>query len=46
MAQRKGTLSVRYIIESATPGFKVKVPVTVKKGSRTGSRPTSFTPRW
>jgi hypothetical protein len=43
-AGRKGNASIRYIIKGATPGFKVKVSVTVKKGSRTGSCSTSFTP--
>ena len=43
-AGRKGNLSIAYHISDATPGFKVKVSVTVKKGSRTGSCSTSFTP--
>lgn len=43
-AGRKGNLSIRYIIKGATPGYKVKVSVTVKKGSRAGSCSTSFTP--
>jgi hypothetical protein len=42
-AGRKGNVSIAYHISDATPGFKVKVPVTVKKGSRTGSCATSFT---
>ena len=44
VAGRKGNLSIPYIIKGATPGYKVKVSVTVKKGSRTGSCSTSFTP--
>ena len=44
VAGRKGNVSIRYIIKGATPGYKVKVSVTVKKGSRTGSCSTSFTP--
>ena len=43
-AGRKGNVSIAYHISDATPGFKVKVSVTVKKGSRTGSCSTSFTP--
>ncbi len=43
-AGHKGNLSIRYIIKGATPGYKVKVSVTVMKGSRTGSCSTSFTP--
>jgi hypothetical protein len=43
-AGHKGNLSIPYYISGATPGFKVKVSVTVKKGSRTGSCSTSFTP--
>jgi hypothetical protein len=43
-AGRKGNLSLPYRISDATPGFRVKVSVTVKKGSRTGSCSTSFTP--
>jgi hypothetical protein len=37
-------VSIRYNIKGATPGYKVKVSVSVKKGSRTGSCSTSFTP--
>jgi len=44
-AGRKGNLSIAYHIKGATPGFKVKVSVSVMKGSRTGSCSTSFTPR-
>jgi hypothetical protein len=43
-AGHKGNLSIPYYISGATPGFRVKVSVTVKKGSRTGSCSTSFTP--
>jgi hypothetical protein len=43
-AGRKGNLSLPYYISGATPGYRVKVSVTVKKGSRTGSCSTSFTP--
>ena len=40
----KGNVSITYIIKGATPGYRVKVSVSVKKGSRTGSCSTSFTP--
>ena len=43
-AGRKGNASIRYYISGATPGYTVRVTVTVKKGSRTGSCSTSFTP--
>jgi hypothetical protein len=43
-AGRKGNLSIPYYISGATPGYRVKVSVTVTKGSRTGSCSTSFTP--
>ena len=43
-AGRKGNVSIPYYISGATPGYKVKVSVTVRKGSRTGSCSTSFTP--
>lgn len=43
-AGRKGNVSIRYIIKGATPGYQVKVSVSVKKGSRTGSCSTSFSP--
>jgi hypothetical protein len=43
-AGRKGNVSISYYISGATPGYKVKVSVSVKKGSRTGSCSTSFTP--
>jgi hypothetical protein len=43
-AGRKGNVSIPYYISGATPGYRVNVSVTVKKGSRTGSCSTSFTP--
>jgi hypothetical protein len=43
-AGHKGNLSIPYHISDATPGFRVKVSVTVTKGSRTGSCSTSFRP--
>ena len=43
-AGRKGNVSIPYYISGATPGYRVKVSVTVRKGSRTGSCSTSFTP--
>ncbi len=43
-AGRRGNLSVGYYISGATPGYPVKVSVTVRKGSRSGSCSTSFTP--
>jgi hypothetical protein len=43
-AGRKGNLSISYYISGATPGYKVKVSVTVVKGSQHGSCSTSFTP--
>lgn len=43
-AGRKGNVSIPYYISGATPGYRVKVSVTVRKGSRSGSCSTSFTP--
>jgi hypothetical protein len=43
-AGRRGNLSIPYYISGATPGYRVKVSVSVRKGSRTGSCSTSFTP--
>jgi hypothetical protein len=43
-AGSKGNATVPYYISGATPGYKVKVSVSVVKGSRTGSCSTSFTP--
>jgi hypothetical protein len=40
-----GRATVPYLISDATPGFKVKVTVTVSRGKRSGSCATSFTPR-
>ena len=39
-----GRAGIPYRISGATPGFRVKVDVTVKKGTRKGSCQTSFTP--
>jgi hypothetical protein len=43
-AGRRGNVSISYYISGATPGYRVKVSVSVRKGSRTGSCSTSFTP--
>lgn len=43
-AGRKGNVSISYYISGATPGYRVKVSVSVVKGSRHGSCSTSFTP--
>jgi hypothetical protein len=43
-AGRRGNVSISYYISGATPGYKVKVSVSVVKGSRHGSCSTSFTP--
>jgi hypothetical protein len=43
-AGRKGNDTIPYYISGATPGYKVKVSVSVVKGARTGSCSTSFTP--
>ena len=43
-ASSNGKATVAYRISDATPGYKVKVSVSVKSGSRTGSCSTSFTP--
>jgi hypothetical protein len=43
-AGRRGNVSISYYISGATPGYKVKVSVSVVKGSRRGSCSTSFTP--
>lgn len=37
-------MSISYYISGATPGYKVKVSVSVKSGARRGSCATSFTP--
>lgn len=44
-ASAHGRATVPYLISDATPGFKVKVTVTVTKGNRSGRCATSFTPR-
>jgi hypothetical protein len=43
-AGHRGNVSISYHIKGATPGYKVKVSVTVVKGTRHGSCSTSFTP--
>jgi hypothetical protein len=43
-ANAKGLASIPYYISGATVGYRVKVSVSVKSGSRTGSCSTSFTP--
>jgi len=40
----KGNAVISYYISGATPGYRVKVSVSVTRGSRTGSCSTSFTP--
>jgi hypothetical protein len=44
-ANSAGRAGIRYYISGATPGYKVKVSVTVRRGTRKGSCSTSFTPR-
>lgn len=41
---RRGNVSISYYISGATPGYRVKVSVSVVKGARHGSCSTSFTP--
>ena len=43
-ANRRGKASIPYYISGATPGFRVKVDVTVKWPHRTGTCQTSFLP--
>lgn len=43
-ADRQGKAGIPYYISGATPGFRVKVDVTVKWPHRTGHCQTSFTP--
>jgi hypothetical protein len=43
-ANSKGDAEIAYHISDATPGYKVKVVVTVAAGRHTGSCSTSFTP--
>ena len=42
--QRQPDARTSYYISGATPGYKVKVDVTVRIGARSGSCSTSFTP--
>ena len=44
-ASRHGSASVYFYIDDATPGYRVKVSVTVRDGYRVGFCSTSFTPR-
>ena len=44
-ANGHGAATTVYDISRATPGYKVRVDVTVHKGSKSGSCSTSFTPR-
>jgi len=39
-----GRATIPYYISGATPGYKVRVTVSVSKGTRIGSCSTSFTP--
>jgi hypothetical protein len=43
-AGRRGNVSISYYISGATPGYRVKVSVSVRSGTRRGSCSTSFTP--
>lgn len=43
-SNRHGRASIPYRISGATPGFRVRVDVTVRWPHRTGSCTTSFTP--
>src|SRR5712692_3575042 len=43
-ANSRGRARIPYYNSGATPGFTVKVSVTVRKGTRKGSCQTSFTP--
>jgi len=45
VAGSRGNAKIPYYISRATPGYKVKVSVSVSSGSRTGSCSTSFTPQ-
>jgi len=40
-----GRAHIPYYISGATPGYRVKVSVTVRKGTRKGSCQTAFTPQ-
>lgn len=44
-AGRRGNATIAYYISGATPGYKVKVTVTVVSGSRAASCSMSFTPQ-
>src|SRR5579859_4536053 len=44
-ANSRGTAHVPYYISGATPGYRVRVSVTVRKGTRKGSCQTAFTPQ-
>jgi hypothetical protein len=44
-ANAKGSASIYFYISGATPGYRVRVSVTVRSGDRGGSCSTSFTPR-
>jgi hypothetical protein len=43
-ANSEGNAKIRYYISGATPGYRVKVSVTVKSGSSRGTCSTSFIP--
>jgi hypothetical protein len=43
-ASAAGRVSIPYYISGATPGYTVVVSVRVRRGARTGSCSTSFTP--
>jgi hypothetical protein len=43
-ANARGRAHIPYYISGATPGYQVKVTVTVRKGTRKGSCQTAFTP--
>ena len=43
-AGRRGNVSISYYISGATPGYRVKVSVSVRSSTRRGSCSTSFTP--
>ena len=43
-ANRQGQANISYYISGATPGYRVRVDVSVSKGGRTGHCSTSFVP--
>ena len=43
-ANAEGNAKIRYYISGATPGYQVKVSVTVTSGSSRGTCSTSFIP--